>query len=55
MLDVVGVGSLTELIDRAVPDTIRTETGLGLGEPLTEHEVLEQMRRWLPRTRCTRR
>jgi len=45
MLDVVGVGSLTELIDRAVPDTIRTETGLGLGDPLTEHEVLEQMRR----------
>ncbi len=45
MLDVVGAGSLTELIDRAVPDTIRTETGLGLGEPLSEQEVLEQMRR----------
>ena len=34
-----------QLIDRAVPDTIRTETGLGLGEPLSEQEVLEQMRR----------
>ena len=45
MLDVVGAGSLTELIDRAVPETIRTETGLGLGEPLSEQEVLEQMRR----------
>ncbi len=31
MLDVVGAGSLTELIDRAVPDTIRTETGLEFG------------------------
>ena len=45
MLDVVGAGSLDELIDVAVPDTIRTESGLGLGEPLTEQEVLEQMRR----------
>ena len=45
MLEVVGAGSLTELIDIGVPDTIRTETGLGLGEPLTEHEVLEEMRR----------
>jgi glycine dehydrogenase len=45
MLEVVGADSLAELIDRAVPDTIRTDTRMGLGDPLTEHEVLDEMRR----------
>lgn len=45
MLDVVGVESLDELIDRAVPDAIRIRERLDLPEPATEAEVLDRLRK----------
>ena len=45
MLDVVGVASMEELIDRAVPEVIRSEQGHDLPGPLTETEALDQLRR----------
>ncbi len=44
MLDVVGVGSLDELLDAAVPDAIRLETPLAMHGPTTETAVLERLR-----------
>ncbi|MCH8991645.1 MAG: glycine dehydrogenase (aminomethyl-transferring), partial [Acidobacteria bacterium] len=45
MLDVVGVASMEELIDRAVPEVIRSEQGHSLPGPLTETVALDQLRR----------
>ncbi|MDJ0790587.1 MAG: aminomethyl-transferring glycine dehydrogenase [Acidimicrobiia bacterium] len=45
MLDTVGVGSVTELIDRAVPEEIRTHRRPDVPGPLTEGEALEALRR----------
>jgi glycine dehydrogenase len=45
MLEVVGVGSMDELIDRAVPDTIRSKQEHDLPGPLTETETLDRLRR----------
>ena len=44
MLDALGVGSLEELIDRAVPDTIRDHSRLDLPAPLSEAEALTWLR-----------
>jgi len=44
MLDVVGVGSVRELLDKAVPEAIREGAGLNLPGPRTETEVLEELR-----------
>ena len=45
MLDALGVGSLEELVDEAVPDTIRDRERLALPAPLTEAEALTWLRR----------
>ena len=44
MLDALGVASLEELIDRAVPDTIRDHERLDLPAPLSEAEALTWLR-----------
>ena len=44
MLDALGVGSLEELVDRAVPDTIRDRGRLALPPPLSEAEALTWLR-----------
>ncbi len=44
MLAVVGVASLGELVDRAVPAAIRDDTPLGLPEPVGEGQVLAELR-----------
>ena len=44
MLDALGVASLEELIDRAVPDTIRDHERLDLPAPLSEPEALTWLR-----------
>ena len=44
MLDVIGVGSLDELIDQTVPAAIRQKHDLKLQEPMTERDVLYHMR-----------
>jgi glycine dehydrogenase len=45
MLDTVGLRSLDELIDRAVPDVIRTTEPLHVGEPTSEVDALAAIRR----------
>ncbi|HEY0978623.1 MAG TPA: aminomethyl-transferring glycine dehydrogenase [Flavobacteriales bacterium] len=45
MLEAIGVGSLTELIDRTVPKGIRRAKPIGIGEALTERGHLDNMRR----------
>ena len=44
MLDVIGVGSLDELIDQTVPTAIRQEGDLKLQAPMSERDVLHHMR-----------
>jgi glycine dehydrogenase len=44
MLDVLGFDSLDELIDAAVPDTIRIDDALALGPPARETDVLSRLR-----------
>ena len=44
MLDVIGVGSLDELIDQTVPSAIRQKGKLKLQEPMSERDVLHHMR-----------
>jgi len=44
MLDALGIASLDELIDRAVPETIRDRTPLALPAGLSEAETLERLR-----------
>ncbi|MEW6752551.1 MAG: aminomethyl-transferring glycine dehydrogenase [Candidatus Latescibacterota bacterium] len=51
MLQQIGVASLEELIDRAVPASIRWREPLPLGEPLTEDRVLAQARELAGRNR----
>ncbi len=52
MLSVVGVGSLEELADRAVPADIRDDSpAVGLERPLSEHEVLAELRGLAARNR----
>ncbi|MCC5675263.1 glycine dehydrogenase (aminomethyl-transferring), partial [Kocuria rhizophila] len=45
MLDAVGAESLDQLIDRAVPESIRMRESLELPEPLDEPEALSALRR----------
>ena len=45
MLRVVRASSLDELIEQTVPAAIRTSRPLELAPPLTEHEVLNELRR----------
>ncbi len=45
MLGLLGLSSLDELIDRAVPASIRLAAPLDLAAPLSESEVLEELRR----------
>jgi glycine dehydrogenase len=44
MLRAIGVSSMDELIQRTVPKGIRTEGSLALGDTLTEHQHLDNMR-----------
>src|SRR5882762_4974450 len=45
MLDVIGVGSLDELADRAIPSSIRdTELTMDIPAPATEAEALAELR-----------
>ncbi len=45
MLDVIGVGSLEELVDQAVPASIREQgVDTGLPEPAAEHRALAELR-----------
>jgi glycine dehydrogenase len=43
MLDVVGVGSLTELMEQTVPTSIQLGDALKLGEPRAEAELLAEL------------
>jgi len=45
MLDVLGYGSLDELIDATVPDDIRLARELDLPEAMSEYELLGELRR----------
>jgi glycine dehydrogenase len=53
MLAVVGAGSLAELADAAVPEAIRATEGLELPAPLSEPEVLAELRALADRNRVT--
>ncbi len=44
MLGVVGAASLDELVDRAVPDAIRSARPLELPAPLAEHQALARLK-----------
>jgi len=44
MLAAIGVSSMKELIDQAVPASLRTDRPLALDHPLGEHEALEDLR-----------
>ena len=44
MLEVIGVSSLDQLIDRAVPDNIRLDKPPDLQPAMSEHEYLEHIR-----------
>jgi glycine dehydrogenase len=44
MLDTLGLDSLEEIAERAIPDAIRTERPLALPPALTEHELLAKAR-----------
>lgn len=44
MLEFLGLGSLEELVDLSVPDSIRDSSSLDLPQALSEHEVLAELR-----------
>jgi len=44
MLEFLGLGSLEELVDLSVPDSIRDSSPLDLPQALSEHEVLAELR-----------
>ncbi len=44
MLDAVGYGSLAELVDAALPETIRTPAALAVPAAVTEDQVLAELR-----------
>ncbi len=54
MVSLLGLGSLAELIDEAVPDAIRSRRALELPEPLSESELLAEMRRLAGQNRLYR-
>src|SRR5688500_5840482 len=45
MLAAIGVGSMDELIQRTIPKGIRLGSALDVGEPLTEQQHLDYMKR----------
>src|SRR5574343_877036 len=45
MLEVIGVGSLDELIDKTVPTNIRMKDALNVGVPQSEAEFLNQLKK----------
>ena len=51
MLDALGLGSLDELIDNAVPETIRTERPLNLDAARSERMMLSYLRRMAGRNK----
>ena len=51
MLEVVGAGSLDQLIDETVPAAIRQKEPLDWGAPMTEREVLDRLRETANRNR----
>ena len=44
MLNTLGMASLTELIDKVVPDSIRRQENMALAQGLTEHQSLEKLK-----------
>ena len=44
MLNVIGVASMDELIDKTVPTGIRLQTPMITGEPVSEFEYLQQLK-----------
>ena len=44
MLEEIGLSGLDELISKTIPVNIKTEKALALPEPLTEHEILNDLR-----------
>ncbi len=44
MLDTIGVGSLDELVERTVPDSIREQAALELPPPASESQALAELR-----------
>lgn len=44
MLDVIGVGSLDELIEKTIPSSIRLKEDLKLDEPMTEYELINHLK-----------
>lgn len=46
MLKVVGTASLDALIDETIPSDIRLSKPLGVGAPVSEHDVLEMLREY---------
>jgi len=45
MLAALGYSTLDEFIDATIPETIRARRPLGIGQPRTEHDVLDEIRR----------
>src|SRR5687767_3036329 len=45
MLSVLGYSTIDEFIEATVPETIRARRPLGIGQPRTEHDVLDEIRR----------
>jgi glycine dehydrogenase len=43
MLELLGISSLDELVDRAIPEAIRTRAPLDLGPPRSEEEILAEL------------
>ncbi|MFG0316470.1 MAG: aminomethyl-transferring glycine dehydrogenase [Planctomycetota bacterium JB042] len=54
MLESLGLGSIDELIDQAVPDSIRMEGTLDVPPARTEREVIEDLRRLSEKNRVFR-
>ncbi len=54
MLDALGYETLDQLIDTAIPATIRTRTALDIPPGVTEHEALEELRVMAARNRVLR-
>ncbi|GAB4232989.1 MAG: aminomethyl-transferring glycine dehydrogenase [Acidobacteriota bacterium] len=54
MLSLLGLSSLGELADRAIPAGIRTKRELHLPEPLSEHRALELLRQLAQKNRVWR-
>jgi glycine dehydrogenase len=44
MLDAVGTGTLDELIDKTIPQSIRNKGDMPVSGPMTESEILEELR-----------